>query len=590
MNDNRRLLKSHALDLLLERLKTGTFKEILDDWKWILSYSSPMKGSIILYTLLGILSASLGLASSIAGKFLIDVVIGRQVDKLWLAALVMAASSLGSLALVNASGRLRQKMELATANAIRRDVFDAVMNAHWQSLRHYSSGDMLNRFHGDISAVASNAVSWIPTVILSVYTFIASFAVIWHYSPVMCLIALAGAPVFLLMSRYMIVRQREYRGEMAERTSDLFTFETEALYNVDTVKSFGIMDAFSYRLRELQDQYRRLSLAWNMFHIRTNVSLAVLGLVIEYISYGYCLFLLWGSRITFGTMTLFLEQRSALTGAFESLVRIIPSFINSSVSAHRIRELTELPRERREENIPEEFRRGGLTVRLDGVGFSYEDGEQVISDSCFEAKPGQITALVGPSGEGKTTVLRLLLGIVPPDEGRCVFCTPDGQELAVSAGSRSLISYVPQGNTLLSGTIAENMRLVRPEASDEEIIAALKLACAWDFVERLPETINSDIYERGKGFSEGQAQRISIARALLRDAPILMMDEATSALDVETERQLLKNILKKAPDKTCVITTHRPTVLSMCDRVYRVVDTKITPLASEEIDTIVRNF
>ena len=216
----------------------------------------------------------------------------------------------------------------------------------------------------------------------------------------------------------------------------------------------------------------------------------------------------------------------------------------------------------------------------------------VIEASDFEACPGQITALVGPSGEGKTTVLRLLLGIIEPSDGTSTFLPGNGSEepLTISAESRQLISYVPQGNTLLSGTIAENLRLAKQDATDDEITAALKLACAWEFVEKLPDGINNSIYERGKGLSEGQAQRISIARAFLRDAPIMLMDEATSALDVETERTVLRNILQKSPGKTFIITTHRPTVLSMCDRVYRVVDRRITRLDQQEIDSIVRNF
>ena len=171
-----------------------------------------------------------------------------------------------------------------------------------------------------------------------------------------------------------------------------------------------------------------------------------------------------------------------------------------------------------------------------------------------------------------------------------MFLLENGNPLPVSSESRTLISYVPQGNTLLSGTIAENMRLAKQDATDEEIIAALKLACAWEFVEKLPDGINNNIYERGRGLSEGQAQRISIARALLRDAPVMLMDEATSALDVETERLVLRSILQKSPDRTFIITTHRPTVLSMCDRVYRVVDKRSTRVEQQEISSIGRNF
>ncbi len=584
-------MKSYTLSELKKRREDGTFKEIFTDWKWIFSYSMRFKGSIAVYTILGLLSSTLGLISSIAGKFLVDVVIGHKTDQLWLAALVMAGSTLLSVGISNLSGRIRQKLDVDMTNAIRADVFDSVMDAGWQSLNQFSNGDILNRFHGDIGTVADNAVSWLPGVIISIYSFAASFIVIWHYSPVMSLIALSSAPVILFMSRYLVNKQKSFRTEMMETSSKMYSFETEALYNLDTVKSFGITDAFSLQLRELQMQYRRLTLAWNMFQIRTNVFMSVLSLLVEYAAYGYALFLLWGSQITYGTMTLFLQQRSALSAAFHGLISIVPGFVSSSVSAHRIQELMALPREKHEtEEIPPKFFQGGLTLKLDQVDFAYEDGEKVIEASDFEAHPGQITALVGPSGEGKTTVLRLLLGIIEPGSGSCTFLSDGGQELAVSAESRALISYVPQGNTLLSGTIAENMRLARPDASDEDIIAALKLACAWEFVKKLPEGINSNIYERGKGLSEGQAQRISIARALLRNAPVMLMDEATSALDVETERRVLQSILTKAPGHTYIITTHRPSVLSMCDHVYRVEDKRLIRLEQQAIDSIAHIF
>jgi len=187
-------------------------------------------------------------------------------------------------------------------------------------------------------------------------------------------------------------------------------------------------------------------------------------------------------------------------------------------------------------------------------------------------------------------MLRLLLGMVHPQEGMAEFRAPDAQTLEVCADSRSLISYVPQGNSLLSGTIAENMRLAKADATDEEIVAALELTCAWDFIKKLPDGINSAVRERGRGLSEGQAQRVAIARALLRDAPVVLLDEATSALDVDTERKVLRNILQKRPDRTIVITTHRPTVLSMCDKVYRVVDTRITVLNEEDINKLIQDF
>ena len=193
-------------------------------------------------------------------------------------------------------------------------------------------------------------------------------------------------------------------------------------------------------------------------------------------------------------------------------------------------------------------------------------------------------------GEGKTTMIRLILGLVRPEDGEVKLRASNGREIPMNAETRHLFAYVPQGNTILSGTIAENMRMVKEDATDEEIIEALKVACAWDFVEKLPDTINSSVGERGRGLSEGQAQRVAIARAVLRDSPILLLDEATSALDVTTERTVLKNIVQQHPNKTCIVTTHRPSVLNLCQRVYRVMETKVTELSEEESSRMAMDF
>ena len=187
-------------------------------------------------------------------------------------------------------------------------------------------------------------------------------------------------------------------------------------------------------------------------------------------------------------------------------------------------------------------------------------------------------------------MIRLILGLVRPENGEVKLRASNGREIPMNAETRHLFAYVPQGNTILSGTIAENMRMVKEDATDEEIIEALKIACAWDFVEKMPDTINSSVGERGRGLSEGQAQRVAIARAVLRDSPILLLDEATSALDVTTERTVLKNIVQRHPNKTCIVTTHRPSVLNLCQRVYRVMETKVTELDEEESSRMAMDF
>ena len=337
---------------------------------------------------------------------------------------------------------------------------------------------------------------------------------------------------------------------------------------------------------------RDISLTYNFFTIKTNILMSAMGMAVQFTAFGYCLFRLWTHSITYGTMTLFLQQRSNLSSAFNSLVSIVPSFLNSSVSAHRIRELVELPREIHvsESNELDAYVEDGFSVRMENLSFAYMKGKYVITDSWFAARPGEIVALIGPSGEGKTTMIRLILGLVCPQAGKVVISASNGKEIPMNADTRHLFAYVPQGNTILSGTIAENMRMVKEKATDGEIIQALKDTCAWEFVKKLPDTIYSSVGERGRGLSEGQAQRIAIARAILCDAPVLLLDEATSALDVTTERRVLKNIIRQRPNKTCIVTTHRPSVLNLCQRVYRVIDTKVTELDEQESSRMSMDF
>ena len=581
-----------SLDILISRWKDGTFAEILDDWKWIFSYSARYKGAIAFYLILGIISTSMGLVSSVAGKYMIDIITGHDSSRLWVMAVIMVSSSVFSLIFGSIISRITAKLSIDINNDIQADIFDKIVDADWMSLNRYSNGDILNRFNGDISTVSSNAISWLPTIVIAVYNFAATFLVILHYDWIMALIALGSAPFMLLMSRFLIKKQRDYSRKVREMSSDLMSFEVEAIYNFDTIKSFGIAPHYSKKMRWWQRRFRDISLKYNLFSIKTNILMSVTGTFVQFLAFGYCLFRLWSNDITYGTMTLFLQQRSKLSAAFSNVVSIIPSFLNSAVSAHRIRELVELPRE---VHIPEssqldKYAHHGFRVRMKNVNFSYTEGSQVITNSEFEANPGEIVALVGPSGEGKTTLIRLLLGLVRPQGGGVTLSASDGSSIEMNAETRHLFAYVPQGNTVISGTIAENMRMVKEDATDEEIIDALKVSCAWNFVSKLPDTINSSVGERGRGLSEGQAQRIAIARAVLRNAPVLLLDEATSALDVATERTVLRNIVKRHPNKTCIVTTHRPSVLNMCQRVYRVMETQVTELSEEESSRMAMEF
>jgi len=588
-----RLLKSSSLQQILNKLDDGTFSTFLDDWKWIFSYSRKYKWAIAFYVFLGFFSSTLSIGSSLVSKYLIDIIVGKKLDQLWLLIFLMVFSTVFSLVFSSLVSRVSAKINIYVNNDIQADIFRKIISSDWMALHRYAHGDLLNRFNSDVSTVASNAVSWLPQLIISVYNFIASLLVILWYDPTMALIALLSAPFLMAASRFIMRRMRHYRQRVMEMNSKLMSFEVETFYNMDTIKSFGIVDRYGAELEKWQGKYREHNLEYNLFSIKTNVLLKLISTFVGFVSFGYCLFRLWTNSITYGTMTLFLQQRSTLTAEFNSLVGMLPGMLNSSVSAHRIRELVELPREKVDPEAAEKIRntaRNGLTVRMRRVEFSYEDQTNVISKGDFVAKPGEIVALVGPSGEGKTTMLRLILGLVTPESGRVTLSGSDGSEVEMSADIRQFFSYVPQGNTMIAGTIAENLRMVREDATDEEIIQALKDACAWDFVSRLPDGIYYALGERGRGLSEGQSQRVAIARAVLRNAPILLLDEATSALDVSTERQVLKNIITRHPNKTCIVTTHRPSVLNLCQRVYRVMETRVTSLSEEESSRMAMDF
>ncbi len=573
-----------SVNILLSRYFDGTFREILDDWKWIFSYSARYKKAIFFYVFLGILSTTLGLAGSIASKYLIDIITGYKYEQLTLMICLLVGSSLISLAFNSIISRITAKLSIRINNDIQADIFDKIIDADWLSLNKYSHGDVLNRFNQDVSTVSTNAVNWLPTIILALYNFIATFLVILHYDVIMALISFLSAPLMFLVSHHLISRQRAYNKEVRRMNSDLMTFEIETFYNLDTIKSLGVTPTYGRKMRWWQDRFKGVTLDYNLFQIKTNILLSVFGMLVQFTAFGYALYLLWTKAITYGTMTLFLQQRSNLSTAFNNVLSIVPSFLGSSVSAHRIRELVELPKEvhMEESHVLDAMIADGFRVEVQDLTFSYIDDKQIITDSALTASPGEIIAIIGPSGEGKTTLIRLLLGLMSPQEGTVRIYSSDNTSVPMNAETRHLFSYVPQGNTILSGTIAENLRMIKEDATEEEMIRALEIACAWDFVKDMPNGLDSSVGERGRGLSEGQAQRIAIARAVLRDAPILLLDEATSALDTATERRVLRSIIQNDPHKTCIVTTHRPSVLNLCKRVYRVKDTRITELDAQD--------
>ena len=581
-----KLFRSDNVQILWDSLHDGTIREFLDDWKWIFSYSKKYRWIVVFYTLLGIIGSTMSIGSAYVSRILINIIVGQQQEKLWLLVSVMIGMMLFSLALGSINSYINARISIYVNNDIQAGIFDRIMDARWKELSAYPSGDLLNRFNGDVGTIASNAINWIPNLVINIYTFIATFVVLWRMDFIMALIAFLSAPVLLGLSRFIMRRMKEYRKRVLELNSKMMSFEVETFYNFDMIKSFGIFGYYSKKLRSWQQRYKKFNLDYNKFEIKSNILLTLVSSAVSMAAFAYCLYRLWTGQIMYGDMTFFLQQRSALSNRFNSLVATIPGMLNSSVSAHRIRELIDLPREEHDPKnaeLLEEQRGKGMTVSMNGVTFGYDERTNVYENSGFKVSSGEIVAVMAESGGGKTTLIRLLLGMLDPQEGNITLKSGSGDEFAMNSDMRRFFAYVPQGNTLFSGTIAENMRMVNEEATDEEVIGALKTACAWEFVEQLPEGINSPIGERGRGLSEGQAQRISIARALLRNAPILLLDEATSALDLDTEEKVLHNIMESHPDRLIILSTHRPAALKLCDRIYRIGEKKISETTLEEV-------
>lgn len=562
-----------------QKVKDGSLKVVWQDWKWIWSFSRNRRGAVVLYTLCGILSSALGLMAGVLGKYLIDSIIALDMDRLlWCCGLTVLSAALG-VAFQSLTSRFSARLSVNMLGDVQAAVFDSVLRSDWRELSRFSSGDLANRFSTDANTVANCAVSWLPNLIIQLFSVVSTLVVILYYDPVMALIGCASTPLLFLVSRRLMRQQRDHNQNLRQAAGDMSAFQTEVFHNMDTLKSFGVEEQTGRKLRFWQGKYKSAMLDYNRFSIRTNVWLTVMGTLVQYAAFGYCLWRLWRQDILFGTMTLFLQQRANLSSGFSALVSLVPTALSGSVSAERLRELTELKKEDRSSCVAAPS--GSCAVELHDVQAAYGPERQILSDVELTAPAGAVTALVGPSGQGKTTLLRLMLGLLPPEKGEMALVDADGKRYALGADTRHCFAYVPQGNTVMAGTVAENLRLGSEDATDEELETALKDACAWEFVKELPLGINNPIGEGGKGLSEGQAQRLAIARALVRKAPVLLLDEVTSALDRETEQRVLQNLVRRG--LTTVVITHRLSVLSLCGGAYRVEDGRVTALTEQEL-------
>ncbi len=566
------------LKKIIEKYKSGAFREMWNETKWLYSYAAKYKWLIVLYIVVGLFATGLSLFASLVSKNLINEVIGGKISSAAVALYVFLGVS--GIAVSAFNRRISAKISLRVNNEIRADVFSKFISTTWEEVSAFHSGDLLNRINGDVSIVADSVIGWIPSVTVKLAQFIGALAIIFYYDVAMALLSLISIPAAALISSLLLRKMRSYGAKIREAGSELMSFFEESLQNIQTVKAFGLSQSLDSRLAQLQKIYFDTSLEYNALSVKVTSGMSVLGLAVSYLCMGWCIYRLFTGAIDIGTMVLFLQLSGYLSSSISSLIGSVPTVITATVSAGRIIAVLNLPREASGGNgAAEEIAASGKVpeIEFDNVGFGYKNGGEVFSGVNLKIAPGEFAAFVGPSGGGKTTLLRVLLGLVKPAFGKATL-SAGGVTAEISPATRKIFTYVPQEKAVFSGTVAEMLRLFSPDATDEEIFAALKAACAYDFVAALPQGINTPLGERGAGFSEGQNQRLSIARAVLRKAPVLLLDEATSALDLETERTVLENITALCRGKTLIVMTHRESVLPLCDSVYQISGGKVSRL------------
>lgn len=536
---------------------------VIMKWLWRAWKGNRLQAT--LNALIGVMLVVISLAQVWAVQHAIDVAAGAQEGNIYWAVGLMGFFILCEFAMHISSIWVKNILGIKAQNRMQQQMLDRILRSEWHGKENRHSGDVLNRLEFDVNAVVHFLTETLPNTLSVLLMFLGSFFYLFSMDKMLAVVIVAALPIFISLSRLYVGQMRKLTRQVRDSDSKVQSVLQETIQNRMLIKTLESDDAMVDKLEDTQSELRKNVVKRTRFSVFSNLILNF-GFAL-----GYLFAFLWASlrmidnTLTFGGMTAFLQLVGKIQGPARNLTQLVPAFVSVFTAAERLMELEENPLE--EQGEPIEIK-APCGVRLTNVSYAYNkvDGN-VIDKLDFDFYPGSCTAILGETGAGKTTLIRLILALLRPSDGKIeIYNSRKSKEL--SPRLRCNFVYVPQGNTLMSGSIRDNLRLGRLDATDEEMFEALRAACA-DFVEELPDGLDTSCSESGGGLSEGQAQRIAIARALLRNRSVMLFDEATSALDPETEKQLLHNILAHH-DKTIIFITHRPAVVDYCDQTLKI--------------------
>lgn len=533
--------------------------------RWLWRVLKGNRRQTVMNAAIGVIGVGVSLLMVMVMQHTIDVASGAREGSIYWGVAMMGGLILCEFALNILRVWIKNILGVKAQNVMQQQILDRLLRSEWRGKNAYHTGDVINRMEEDVKTVVGFITETLPKTLSVVMMFVGAFFYLLQMDTWLAIVTVGILPLFVSVSRIYVAQMRKLSRRVRTSDSRIQNLLTEAVQHVTLLKTMEAGDRMVGQLEEQQAELRH--------HVRQRTKFSIVSnlFVNGGFSLGYLIAFLWGAvrlsahTITFGQMTAFLQLVYRIQGPARDMIRLAPAFVSVFTAAERLLELEENPVEKQGQS---DSLSGVCGICLKDVSYKYE-GETsfVIQNLSFDFKPGSCTAIMGETGAGKTTLIRLVLALMKPVEGHVEIYNEERRS-EISPLHRCNLVYVPQGNTLLSGSIRDNLLMAKPHATDEELWEALKLACA-DFVEELPQQLDTVCAESGGGLSEGQAQRIAIARALLRDRPIMLFDEATSALDLDTERRLLKQLLGNR-QKTIIFITHRTAVLDYCDQTLHI--------------------